>query len=1043
MPDMNPPRVSRPTVPLVLFLLASGTVFAGGVGAQETAGSALETRTVSIAPFTSPAREDRWQRVAGTIPGLLEAGFLPFGWIRPVRWEGPSPVVELSRAGTSKADYTPQQVASTRESRGGAGKVPVTGPDADFWIRGQLIPVRQGAVIDVSVVSGRTRSVVYTDVVETSVDELLPSVGKLARRIGERLRRDAAVDDPITPGAAANIVVVRGFRPEDGADRFASLGDILAEHLVSSLESMAASDPGRRLEVGLAKDPEGEEDPGMAQVSGAFRVVDDQEVVVTGRLVERDGGLSVPVRIRGRVDDVFALPHRLAENIFELLQARVDADGTRRPPGDLLLGSDAESLLQRGEELARGGDLPGAALHYRKAIELDPARVEGYLRLGEAYTEGGRFDEALAVLDEASRIDPASLAIDVAVADLHLRRGNVEDAANRIRTAATGSGGDTRLRARAQTLLGDALRLSGESAAALEAYEEALHLDPSNPAPYRSAADLYRTLGDPESAVDVLEDGRKSAEDGEDVLAAELAAAHNEAGEVRLEAGRVDRAEGHWERAVELAEPGSRTMAIALRFLGNSAAYGREEPDYERATEFLQRSVAADPDDPWTHHLLGLVHLDSGRMDAALEELRTAAELDPSELTYGDLGRAYRMSRDLEESAEALQRAVEIAPDFAWGHAELGETYRLMGENEDAARALERAIEIDPDYAWAWGTLGQVRHAQGDLDAALTALEKGASLDDSQTWILMELGELHRVRGEMDRAIPPLERALDRDPENAWTLGTLGQVYRAQGRSDDAVEALEEAASLDGGDLPWIHAELGQIYLGRGDVDRAIESFRTAIDLAPEEESYYSWLWLAYMEEDRHADLAEEFERLAEEHPGIPRIRSLLGHLYHDFLLEYDRALEHLEEAFSLAPESPDQAANLAEAYLTNERFAIAYDLASRIIDEHHGGGEHEEELSPSADLSMRFVVIASLILQDRTAEARLELGEFLRHFRAHVEDGFDQTWDYSGTKAFVAGREIEPESRELLLLVVDVLESGEAGALEKLESFLGITKKG
>ncbi|NIP59828.1 MAG: hypothetical protein GWM92_05455, partial [Gemmatimonadetes bacterium] len=183
--------------------------------------------------------------------------------------------------------------------------------------------------------------------------------------------------------------------------------------------------------------------------------------------------------------------------------------------------------------------------------------------------------------------------------------------------------------------------------------------------------------------------------------------------------------------------------------------------------------------------------------------------------------------------------------------------------------------------------------------------------------------------------------------------------------------------------------------------------------------------------------------RLAEEHPGIPRIRSLLGHLYHDFLLEYDRALEHLEEAFSLAPESPDQAANLAEAYLTNERFSIAYDLASRIIDEHHGGAEHEEELSPSADLSMRFVVIASLILQDRTAEARLELGEFLRHFRAHLEDGFDQTWDYSGTKAFVRGREMDPESRELLVLVVDVLESGEPAALAKLESFLGITKKG
>ncbi|HSR40583.1 MAG TPA: tetratricopeptide repeat protein, partial [Longimicrobiales bacterium] len=566
---------------------------------------------------------------------------------------------------------------------------------------------------------------------------------------------------------------------------------------------------------------------------------------------------------------------------------------------------------------------------------------------------------------------------------------------------------------------------------------------PANPAPYRSAGNLYRTLGDPVSAVDVLEDGRKRAEGDADALAAELAAAHNEAGDVQSQAGRVERAEEHWERAVDLAEPGTRTLAIALRSLGSSAAYGRDEPDYERATDFLLRAVAADPDDPTTHHLLGLVHLDSGRMEPALDELRTAAELDPTELTYGDLGRAYRLNREFGESVAALERAVEIAPEFAWGFAELGETYRLMDENEEAARALERAIELEPDYAWAWGTLGQVRSAQGDLDAALASLETAASLDDSQSWILMELGEVHRRRGELDEAIPPLRRVLERNPENAWTLGTLGQVYHAQDRTDEAIETLERAASLEGGELPWVYAELGRAHLGRGAVDPAIDSFRKAIELLPGHEDYYDWLWIAYMREGRHADLAEEFERLADEHPGVPRIRSLLGHLYHDFLLEYDRALEHLEEAVSLGPESPDQAANLAEAYLTNERFAIAYDLASRIIDEHHGGGEHGQELSPSADLSMRFVVIASLILQERTAEARLELGEFLRHFRAHLEEGFDQTWDYSGTKAFVAGREIDPESRELLLLVVDVLESGEAGALEKLESFLGITKKG
>lgn len=88
--------------------------------------------------------------------------------------------------------------------------------------------------------------------------------------------------------------------------------------------------------------------------------------------------------------------------------------------------------------------------HYQKALELDPHYVYSQVRLGQAYTQVGRYDEAIAVLNEAGVLGLSPLAYLYAIAG---RTAEAHDVLRRMHEwTPTGLGLD---RALVYTALGD------------------------------------------------------------------------------------------------------------------------------------------------------------------------------------------------------------------------------------------------------------------------------------------------------------------------------------------------------------------------------------------------------------------------------------------------------------------------------------------------------------------------------------------------------------------------------------------------------------
>ncbi len=76
-----------------------------------------------------------------------------------------------------------------------------------------------------------------------------------------------------------------------------------------------------------------------------------------------------------------------------------------------------------------------------------------------------------------------------------------------------------------------------------------------------------------------------------------------------------------------------------------------------------------------------------------------AIEIDPENPVLFDFkGYALLRAGRVNEAVNALERSVQIAPDYVWGHYNLALAYWRVGRHEDALSEVRRVLELDPSF---------------------------------------------------------------------------------------------------------------------------------------------------------------------------------------------------------------------------------------------------------------------------------------------------------------------------------------------------------
>jgi tetratricopeptide (TPR) repeat protein len=182
-----------------------------------------------------------------------------------------------------------------------------------------------------------------------------------------------------------------------------------------------------------------------------------------------------------------------------------------------------------------------------------------------------------------------------------------------------------------------------------------------------------------------------------------------------------------WRAAGETAKA-NLAYGDATRLGGRSP-----RPDLTIADpDTIRRAIALDPTLPDQHRQLGDALLRFGKPSEALDALRTALRVDPSDDAAWDLaGRALAETRQWTEAFFHFERALRLRPGHATYLYDDGLALARADRLGDARVRAEAAVAADPKLARARLLLANVLIAQGNHEAALPHLREAAKSADA------------------------------------------------------------------------------------------------------------------------------------------------------------------------------------------------------------------------------------------------------------------------------------------------------------------------
>lgn len=288
-------------------------------------------------------------------------------------------------------------------------------------------------------------------------------------------------------------------------------------------------------------------------------------------------------------------------------------------------------------------------------------------------------------------------------------------------------------------LEGQAFFMAGNLTEAINAYEDALEIDPNNAVILTELARIkvysaklltgVQVLERLEEAQEIIERAVESAPDDSNVhavkaltydwLATDINVSPEKREEYLLEASRAA------TTALQLG-PGN-PLAIAYR-----AEVLMDQGNFTQAGQQAKLAVDIDPNLMDTHRVYAYVMESTGNYAKAIEEYKAAAEIMPNlTFLYISIGQNYRQLELYDQALEYFDRAATINLNLGiedpLPYLAIAKTYTRQGQFFAAAINGEKALSLDAYNPDLYGQLGyiyfQARNYEGAIPMLACAVE--------------------------------------------------------------------------------------------------------------------------------------------------------------------------------------------------------------------------------------------------------------------------------------------------------------------------------
>lgn len=497
---------------------------------------------------------------------------------------------------------------------------------------------------------------------------------------------------------------------------------------------------------------------------------------------------------------------------------------------------------------------------------IERQRIRYYEKLGRAYKDAKRFDDAIKVLERGRDADPRGVRLAVVLAEAQLDKGDADKALHQL---------DVYLRTQPQdeaalALYERILTKLDRGKELLPSLEKLVERDGYNPVlrrfygqklmekkQYAKAkeqlekirdraetlpllARLYREMNDPKDFLESLKPDSFRTPQGEQALRVLLQTLAQDPSFL-IKVAEVAR-----KQAADKPGP----QYFAADFVIARAAV--EAKNIDLAREFYQRCVNDRPD--LTPPYIEMIDLLYGnkRFAELVEFCREATRKRPDEFEFHDyLARGLALQGKTDEAVAAINSLIEKQQDketLVNAQMALAWIYQNAKNWDKAIAACRRVIDDFPGarrIPYARYLLSNIYTLGGQLDKAQVELKKlvDADPDSLPTGIVAaannDLGYLWADEGrDLERAEEMIRRAVSIDPGNGAYLDSLGWVLFKRKKFAEAAEFLQKAVDsqdkASGGESEAdavIHDHLGDALLQLDKGPAARNAWEKALEL--------------------------------------------------------------------------------------------------------------------------------------------------------------------------------------------------------------------
>jgi adenylate cyclase len=202
----------------------------------------------------------------------------------------------------------------------------------------------------------------------------------------------------------------------------------------------------------------------------------------------------------------------------------------------------------------------------------------------------------------------------------------------------------------------------------------------------------------------------------------------------------------------------------------------------------------------------------------------------------------------LVQAVVSADKAINLAPELADGHASLGLVLSFFGEFTGAESEFKIALQLDRNlyeahYYWARAciTEGKLREAAEHFEAAWKLSPADPHTPSLLLQIYRSLGQQSKLEHTARETVKVGVKKLEAEPDHWRSCWAIAFGYLALGKSQEAEKYLQRLLDSNSGDA-MVNYNIACLYSGMGNSEKGLEFLEKSLEQGSSQKSFHQWI---------------------------------------------------------------------------------------------------------------------------------------------------------------------------------------------------------